>query len=118
GGANAKLFDRFVGATKQRYWEGKSESFGRLEVDDQLGGRGLLHRQVSGFLPLENAAGIIASEAIGVGNVSSVAHQPASHYSLAPRVDSGHRIACRQPDELITTAEEERIGTNHKPACL
>src|SRR5262249_46568474 len=50
--------------------------------------------------------------------VSSVAHQPSSHYSFAPWVDRRNRVACRQPDELIAATEEERVSTNHKAVCL
>jgi hypothetical protein len=78
----------------------------------------VLDRQVGGFLTVENAAGILASEAISVGDVCAVAHQPASDDSLAPWIDRGNRLACRHPDDQITATEEERIGTNHKPACL
>src|ERR1700730_1749119 len=91
----ASLFDYLVGTAQQRNRKGKAERFRGLEIDHQLGIRGLLDRQVGGVLALENAAGIIASEAIGVGDVGSVAHQPASHYSFAPWVDRGNRVACR-----------------------
>src|SRR6476661_3991363 len=52
----APLFDHFIGASKQ--WQGnlEAERLGGLEVDGQLDFRDLLHRQVSCFLALENAA--------------------------------------------------------------
>ena len=31
-----QLLDDLVSASKQRYWEGKTEGFGGLEIDDEL----------------------------------------------------------------------------------
>ena len=56
----ASLFDHLVGAAEQGQRDGEAKRLGRLEVDVQLHLRGLLHRQISGFLALENAPGIDA----------------------------------------------------------
>ena len=42
-----------------------------------------MHRQVGGLLALEDAAGIDAGIAIGIGEVGSITHQPASCDELA-----------------------------------
>jgi hypothetical protein len=39
-----RLPDDFVGLEEERRWDGKAQSLGGLEIDDQLELRGLLHR--------------------------------------------------------------------------
>jgi len=39
------LFDHLVGATEQRQWDRKAESFGGLEIDNQIVVRLLLSRE-------------------------------------------------------------------------
>jgi hypothetical protein len=42
--AEAELFDHLVGTCEQRRWNLEAERLGGLEIDDQLGFRGLLDR--------------------------------------------------------------------------
>jgi hypothetical protein len=53
-------FDYLIGAHEQRGWHVNVEHFGRLQIDEQLGLRGLLNWKFSGLLALENAAGVDA----------------------------------------------------------
>src|SRR2546429_6596132 len=73
----APLLDHLVGAAEQRDWKSDAERMGGLEIDDQLGFCGLLHREVGRLLAFEDASGIAASETVPVRNTASVAHQAA-----------------------------------------
>ena len=53
-------------------------------VDVQLHLRGLLHRQISRFLALENAPGIDAGQTVRIPRGRSVAYQTSSRSKLAP----------------------------------
>jgi len=56
------LFDHLVGATEQREREGDAKRPGGLEINDQLDLGGLLDRQLSRLLAIENAASIYGSD--------------------------------------------------------
>jgi hypothetical protein len=49
-------FDHLVSATKQRFWKCDAERPRGFHVDDQFDAGGLLNRQISRLLPLENSA--------------------------------------------------------------
>src|SRR5262245_45532164 len=67
------LLDHLLGEDEQTRWHGEAERFGRLEVDEQLDFRGLLDRQVGRLLPLENPAGVDASQTVRVCQTAAVA---------------------------------------------
>src|SRR6266446_8254561 len=50
----ASLFDHFVGAGDECQWQRDTERICRLQIDDQLEFRWLLHRQVGRFFAPEN----------------------------------------------------------------
>jgi hypothetical protein len=60
------LFDHLVSAILHRLRHGNAERLRGLEVEEQLDFACLLHRQVGGFLALENTADVPASEAVGI----------------------------------------------------
>jgi len=60
----AALLNYLVGATDQRCGNGEPKRFCRLEVDNQLNFRDLLHRNICGLLPLKNAAGVDARSTV------------------------------------------------------
>jgi hypothetical protein len=66
-------FDHLVGARQQLIRHIQAERLRGLKVDDQLDLGALLHWQVRGLRALEDAAGIDAGLAIGIGDVDSVA---------------------------------------------
>src|SRR5262245_63631870 len=70
-------FDHLVGKSKQPVRHVKAERLGGLEVEHELEFGGLHDRQVGRPLALENAAGIDAGLAVGVGDAGSIADQPA-----------------------------------------
>jgi hypothetical protein len=59
-----ELFDHLVGAADQRERHGNTERLCSLQVNNQFDLANLLDRQVGGLLALENAAGIVASQAV------------------------------------------------------
>src|SRR4029453_8182760 len=66
-------FDHLVGAILHRLRHGNAERLRGLEVEEQLDFACLLHRQVGGFLALENTADVPASEAVGIYDAASIA---------------------------------------------
>jgi hypothetical protein len=56
--ANARLVDHIVGACEKGWWQGETEYFGGLEVDDQFELAQLYNWQIACFLALQNTAGI------------------------------------------------------------
>src|SRR5262245_53382694 len=97
-------------------WHLEAERLGSLEVDDQLDFGGLLDRQVGGFLALENAARVEATQAKHIGVVVSVAHEPAGGSEFGKLVERRNPVAKRQCGELFDSAGEECIRTNDESA--
>src|SRR5262249_45702 len=73
-----------------------------------------LDRQLSGSRPLEYSADIGADQMIRIGVAGSVAHEAAHHRELAHKVHCRQRVASRQCNELIASADEKRIISNQK----
>jgi hypothetical protein len=46
--------DHLVRLEEEGRWDGESQGFGSLEVDDQLELHGLLHRQLGGLRPFQD----------------------------------------------------------------
>src|SRR5215471_2926363 len=114
--ANWHSFDQLVGAAGQGQRDGDAKRLGGLEVDVKLDLRGLLHRQISGLLALENAPGIDSSQAASVGSESAIAHQTAGSDELAVLVNRGHRVTQGERGELLGVGGEKRVGTDDEPA--
>jgi len=68
----ARLFDHFIGKLQKMQRHLQTERFRGLEVNDELNLRDLLHWQVGGFRPLENAAGVNADSTIRIRNTGPV----------------------------------------------
>jgi len=66
-----RLFDYLIGADKQSGWHSNPERLGRLEVDEQLNFRRLLHWQIRRLLTFENAAGVYAGLTVHIGDTGS-----------------------------------------------
>jgi hypothetical protein len=107
-------FDHLVGARGQTRRHFKPKRLGGLQIDHELEPGRLHDRKVGGLGALENAAGVDAGLTIGVHKVSSVADQTAGRGELAQLIDRGDGVACRQRDNLIAPAAEERVGADEQ----
>ena len=103
----ARLLDNLVGGAEHRLRYGQVKRFRGFEVDGEIDFRGLLHRQVGWILAVEDSTSIDADEAIGVGKIRSVAHQPAERDKLAQCMDRRHTKACRERSKLIQLTIED-----------
>src|SRR5262249_19341468 len=83
------LFDHLVGGDEQLVRHGEAEHLGGRGVDDELELCCPHYRQICGLRALEDAAGIAATLAIGIGQASSIAHQPAGFREWAEPIDHG-----------------------------
>jgi hypothetical protein len=75
---------------------------------------GLLDRQVSGLLALENAAGVDAALTVRIRKAVSVADEAACYSVLSKWVHRGDRMAKGQCGELLAPAIEEWIAADHE----
>ena len=72
---NSRRFtDHLVGGGQKRFWDGKAERLGGLEVDDEINFRSLLDRQIGWFLAFENAPGIDGSLLPQIAEAAAIAH--------------------------------------------
>src|SRR5262245_55538266 len=68
------LFDHLVGAGEKRDWHGDPKRLGSFDVDDQFDLGGLLDRQLSWLLTLENPARIDTDLTVQVRDFTAIAH--------------------------------------------
>src|SRR5437660_6383392 len=86
----AHSLDHLVGTNKKRVRYCQPECLRGFEIDDQFELRPLHDRQIAGFFPFENPAGVNAGLAICVLPASSVADQAAGFGNLAISIDCRH----------------------------
>ena len=105
--ADATSFKHLVGGDHQALRDGHTERLSGPEVDEYLKLRGSLHRQITGFLASQDAAGIDAGEMIGIGDTGTVAQQFTSCRELAAVKDCRDLVANGECGEFRGLAEEE-----------
>ena len=81
-----------------------------MKVDDKLEFGRLQHRQIGGLCAFEDFAGIDANLTKRVGEVGSVAHQPAGCHIITQRISCWNAVARRQGGKLHGAAGEECIA--------
>src|SRR5262249_21470509 len=92
-------------AARERHLE--AERLRRFQIDHQLELGRLQDRQVGGLFALENPPDVIASVAIGIRKIRSVAHQAADGGVLASRINSRDGKAGRQCNGLFASIPKE-----------
>src|SRR5262245_27543684 len=83
-------------------------------IDDQLELARLYDGQVRGFGALKHAPGIKTYLTIGISDIASIAHQPASLGIFTPRIGRRHRKAHRLKGQLETPAVQKGIDANEE----
>src|SRR6266446_391851 len=109
-------FDHLVGNGEHARWNGETKHLCGFEVDHKLEFGGLHDWKIGRLFALENAAGVDANLAKGIGKTGSIAHQSAGRGEVTPIIDRGNCMACRQCQKLITSALEKRIDLHQEPA--
>src|SRR5262245_45287342 len=115
--AKCVSLDHLVSARKQCWRDGEAERFRRPEVEEELDFCGLHYGQFARSFPLEHSSDMDASQAIGVREVGSVAHQASGRSELSPLVDCRSGTSGRQRAELFAPAAEQRVWGDHESAC-
>jgi hypothetical protein len=98
--------------------DGEAERLGGLEIEDQLECGRLLDRQIGRLGALEDLSGVNADLAVGTGEAHSIADQAAGRGVFTPVIDRRDRMACRQRQELLAPAEEERVAGEDERAGM
>src|ERR1700730_1592810 len=103
------LLDNLVGAGEQRRRHVDAERLGGYKIDDHFESRRLHHWKVGGLLALNDAAGIEADLAIGIGQARSVSHQTTGRDRFPKWIDRGNAVARCQCAQLLALDDEEWI---------
>src|SRR5262249_30207191 len=90
----------------------EAERPGGLEVDHQLVPRGVLHRQISGFLPPENAIDIASYAPELIDVVRPVADQAAIAYEKAIGINRGQPMASGKRDNYLAMDQCQAVRQN------
>src|SRR3954447_14985737 len=111
-------FDHLIGAGKQRRWYFDPECFGALCIDDKFKFCRLQHWQIGGPDPAQDFACVHPCLPESVNQIDTVAHETASLGELPPFVDRRDCMMRRQRNQLITPAQEKRVGADQQHGSL
>src|SRR5215469_15912140 len=101
------LFYHLVGGDEQLVRHGEAEHLGGRGGDEELELCCPHYRQICGLRALEDAAGIAATLAIGIGQASSIAHQPAGFREWTEPIYHGDPVQHREQSQLDAPGGEE-----------
>jgi hypothetical protein len=88
----------------------QAERLGGLQIDDELEGRRLLHRQIGRVGALQNFSGVNTRLAIESVGIRAIAYQAAGYDEAPAEIDSGNGVSRCQRQELVASAGQERSG--------
>jgi ABC transporter substrate binding protein len=114
--AKTELLDNLVDDGEDAGRNVEAESLRGLEVHDKIELGGLLHRQVGGFLSLEDATDIDAGLAKGVGLARSVAHKSTLNRVFSSFIDRRNGSAFCTRNDLLAPRDEMQIDIDAKPS--
>jgi hypothetical protein len=100
----ASLFDHLVGAGEQRRRHLKAERLRSLQVDHQLVLGRRLHREVSGFLALEDAVDISRRAPMRVDRIGPVGDQASVGGVEPERLHCGQSVSSTQDPSFTPRA--------------
>ena len=109
-GGDFRSLDNFIGELLEMQRHLKAECLGRLEIDDKLEIDWRLHRNLGGFLALENAIDILRRTPKIIGPVNPVGQQAANFSEEAEWIDGRETIASRQRCDLYPMSIPSRAG--------
>jgi hypothetical protein len=108
-GGRDDLFNHLIGPGLQHRRHVDAERLGGYKINDHFESRRLHHWKVGGLLALNDAAGIEADLAIGLGQARSVTHQTTGRDRFPKWIDRGNAVARCQCDQLLALGGEEWI---------
>ena len=108
--------EQVAAGSSERGRNSEAELLGSLHVDAELHFCDQLHRQISWFFAIVNAAGIDPDLAERLRKSRPIAHKATRRRVCAAWVHRGHRIAGCQCDKLIMlrATEEHRFAANQE----
>ena len=92
-----------------RFRRADAKRLRRLEVDGELDSGGLLDRQVCWLLALDNAADIVAGQAVSINNIAAIADEPAGLNKGSSRADRRYSMSSRKRGEPFVPADKKGI---------
>src|SRR6516164_7066272 len=115
----AHLFDHLIGDCEQVRRNSEAQSAGSSPIDDELNLCGLGNRQIPRRFSVEKARRANSHATISIGQIASVAHQPASPCEAAIGSYRRHRMTGRRATKGCAFIREHDVrGDHHRPDPL
>src|SRR5262249_28662397 len=115
---NTSLFDHLIGASDERRRDVKVQSFGGLEVDDQLELDRSLNWKVGGVGALEKTINIASRSFVEVVRVPAVGHHGTGNGGVAECKQYRHRVLPSQFDDELVIHDCDGVRHGDQAAIL